>query len=766
MIVIKRKKFAQEFDENKMCRSIERAFATCQTACGTEDMKRILKEVHPRDGMRTEDLQKEIEVALMKTGFYNEARFFIIWRHLNYYQRTLANKSQFMREYLMAANAATGSKYDANSNVTEKNVATLTGELPKGDFIRLNRYRLYNKIEEMYGKGLADEYLRQLESHEIYKHDETSIMPYCVAISMYPYMLNGLKDLGGLSAKPCNLDSYCGTFINLIFAIASQFAGAVASAEFLMYFDYFARKEFSENYTEISNEFCFIGPELRKLLNSTGKWFKDINSLRIYNFQDAELNALRDKLVYDSERPLTQDELKVWYEQFKAGDTSMSVKLGDGSRTIKSFITQKFQQIVYSLNQPAASRNYQSTFWNISYFDRYYFEGIFGEFKFPDGTAPVWNTTSWLQKTFMRWFNKERLKCVLTFPVETMALLTEGNDIKDKEYADFTAEMYAEGASFFTYTSDNPDSLSSCCRLRNEMQDNTFSYTLGAGGVSTGSKSVMTINLNRLVQNAVRNKKNYVDCVREQVLKCHKYQLAFNELLLEFEKAGALPVYNAGFISMKKQYLTLGINGLVEAAEFLGIEAKPTKKYHDFVESILKVFYEENKKARTKNVMFNTEYVPAENLGAKNRKWDEEDGYAVPKRVCYNSYFYASEDTTLSLIDKFKLHGKDFVQYLDGGSALHMNLDEHLDFEQYRQCLRIAAHYGTNYFTFNIPNTICNECGNIDKRHLESCPKCGSTDIDYLTRVIGYLKRITNFPKIRQIEAGMRYYLKKDKVSV
>lgn len=247
-----------------------------------------------------------------------------------------------------------------------------------------------------------------------------------------------------------------------------------------------------------------------------------------------------------------------------------------------------------------------------------------------------------------------------------MAMLTDDKDCIDKEYADFTAEMYSKGHSFFTYLSDNPDSLSSCCRLRNEVTDNQFSYSLGAGGIATGSKSVMTLNLNRLVQNAVKEGKNYVEYLREQVLKVHKYQTAFNELIKEFFDQGALPVYNAGFISLKKQYLTLGINGMVEAAEFLGIDAKPTQEYQDFVDSILKVFYEENKKARTKELMFNTEFVPAENLGVKHAKWDREAGYKVP-RDCYNSYYYAVEDNSLTVLDKFKLHGREYVKYLDGG---------------------------------------------------------------------------------------------------
>ena len=156
-------------------------------------------------------------------------------------------------------------------------------------------------------------------------------------------------------------------------------------------------------------------------------------------------------------------------------------------------------------------------------------------------------------------------------------------------------------------------------------------------------------------------------------------------------------------------------------------------------------------------MLFNCEMIPAENVGVKHAKWDREDGYIVP-RDCYNSYFYAVEDPSLNVLDKFRLHGRRYVEHLTGGSALHMNLDEHLSKAQYRQLLRVAAREGTKYFTFNIPNTVCNDCGHIDKRYLKECPVCHSRNTDYLTRVIGYLKRVSNFSKPRQKEAAARHY--------
>ena len=433
------------------------------------------------------------------------------------------------------------------------------------------------------------------------------------------------------------------------------------------------------------------------------------------------------------------------------------VDLSLKQRTLDKVITDCFEQVVYTINQPSGARNFQSVFWNIAYYDKYYFQSLFGNFRFPDGSQPDWDSLNWLQKRFMRWFNQERTRAVLTFPVETMALLSKDGDVLDQEYADFTAEMYAAGHSFFTYLSDNADSLSSCCRLRNEIQDNGFSYTLGAGGVSTGSKSVLTINLNRCIQYATKNNIPYMQFLEEMVDLTHKVQICYNENLKYLLEKGMLPLFDAGYIAMSRQYLTIGINGLVEAAEYLNIPINDNLQYQGFVEEILGLIELYNKRYRSKDLLFNCEMIPAENVGVKHAKWDREDGYQVP-RDCYNSYFYVVEDPTVNVLDKFRLHGRKYITHLTGGSALHLNLEEHLSQKQYRQLLRVAAVEGCNYFTFNIPNTICNECGHIDKRYLKECPHCHSKDVDYLTRVIGYMKRVSSFSEARQEEEHRRYY--------
>lgn len=579
-----------------------------------------------------------------------------------------------------AQNPASGSKVDANANVTVKSLAVMEAELFKPEFIMLNRAIITNKIYEMFGNETAVSYQRDIKEHLIYIHDETSLRPYCVSISMYPFLLEGTKNLGGTSKAPTNLQSFCGSFVNLVYQIASDFAGAVATVEFLMYFDYFARKQYGDNYLRT-------------------------------NFKEVQ---------------------------------------------------QEFQGVVYAMNQPAAARGSQSVFWNISVFDKHYFEALFGEFFFPDGSQPKYASVEKLQRFFMAWFREERTKELLTFPVLTAAYLVDKETRLpiDRPFEEMLADEMSKGLSFFHYESDTADSLASCCRLRNELADNTFSYTLGAGGVSTGSYQVITINLNRLFQRYFKPHadKTYYG-LYPVVERIHKYLLAFREVIKEYISKGMLPTYSAGYIDIDKQFGTIGINGALEAYETLA-EEDDTSTFKEALKLILLSIKDLNKAALKKyGVRFNTEFVPAENLGVKNAKWDKEDGLVVP-RDCYNSYFYPVEDTSLTILDRLEAHAWDVSQYLDGGAACHLNLEQLPSKEQAIKLIEIAAQKGVPYWTTNVLCTICKDCGRIDPVTRQHCNYCGSKNIDYGTRVIGYLKPISSFSAGRQKEAAMRSYMK------
>ena len=718
----------EEYQPLKVKHGICEAYTSVNEVCPDGLLESLIKNLFIYDKISSKEIRRQVEEALMSVNKKVARAYIKKYEEKEGKDKTLKTDNDFIRDYINASNASTGSKYDSNANVENKNVVTLGQELHKGKNIQQNRYIMHNKIKALYSKKLADQYIKDLETHVLYKHDESGTpgYPYCVAITMYPFLIDGLRNLGGQSKAPTDLKSYCGEFINLVYSVSSQFMGAVATPEFLMYMDYFIRKDYGEDYLDILDK---------------------------------------------------------------------QVELNRKGRTLEQVIENCFQQVVHSMNMPAGNRGYQTVFWNVGYFDKNYFDGVFGDFKFPDGSAPKWETLSWLQKKFMKWFNEERTKYVLTFPVETMAMLTDGHDIVDKEYADFTAEMWAEGHSFFCYLSDSPDSLSSCCRLRNSLKDGenddehnhtTHQFSMGTASVATGSKSVMTINLNRVIQNATRKyfeeaegielekgvqvdiKKvkdkellyKYISTgITEMTERVHKYQRAFNEIVKDFLNANMLDVYRAGFINMRKQYLTIGVNGLTDAAEFLSIDANLNEDYEEFVNNILETINISNRKDKTRDCMYNCEFVPGENLSNKNYNWDKKDGYYVsPKHIMYSSYFFNPEDESLSILDKMKLHGNDFVKWLDGGQACHININEHLSFAQYRQLLKVASEYGCSYFTFNCKNSICNDCGHISKDTLDVCPKCGSHNIDYLTRIIGYLKRVSSFNEARQVEEHMRSY--------
>lgn len=587
---------------------------------------------------------------------------------LNLTQEQIEEKIKYIDHYIHSQNSASGSLVDANANVDTKNIGILEAEMYKPDTIQVNRALVQRKLTEKYGKKLAEKYIEDIEKHRIYIHDETSLRPYCASITLFPFLLHGTKPLGGTSEAPKNIHSFCGSFVNLVYQVASGFAGAIATVEFLLYFDYFAKKTWGTNYIDLHT---------------------------------AE-------------------------------------------------VRQALQGVVYALNQPASARGNQSVFWNISVLDRFYFEQLFGGFKFPDGTQPVYEGSfRKLQMFFMEWFRQERERALLTYPVLTASLLVDAEGKpRDKHFAWTCAEEMSKGLSFFVYESDSVDSLSSCCRLRNEFTDNTFSYTLGAGGVSTGSVQVITINMNRYVQTREEPFTNLIDRV-------HMYLLAHRAIIEDYIEGGLLPAYSTGFISLDKQFCTIGINGMLEASEYVKGKADTA-----FFSSYLKDIYNSNKEWKEETgVKFNTEFVPAENLGVKNAKWDKEDGLKVP-RACYNSYFFPVEDDSYNIIDKLRLHGKGNTQWLDGGSACHLNMEQLMSKEQAYDLICIAGKLGVNYWTFNVLMTICNDCGFINVNTENHCTKCGSKDIDYATRVIGYLKRISSFSTERQKEAGLRIYNK------
>ena len=713
MQVIKRNGNLEKFNINKIKSAVEKAFKSCnkempQYLYGTLD---ALFSTLGGDTIDIEEIQDKVENILMNDKHFDVAKSYIIYREKHKKAKFIRERIDYMNKYSQSSdNAATSSETDTNANITMKNVANLEGEVYKTTNRIIQRQRMKDKLNELFPE-VAKQYIDDLEHHIIYTHDEAStpvLKNYCQAVSLYPLMLNGVGEIDGITPKaPTNLNSFCGQFVNLAFLLASQCKGAVAFGSFFVAFNYYCVKEWGEQY--YNKQLCLV----------------------------------------------TSDHCK-------------------RKKTIKDSIIQAFQQCVWGINQPAGNRGYQSPFINFSYYDSNYFKALFENFYYPDGTKPQWEAIDYLQRLFMNYLNEERLNAVIAMPVETMALLSDGNDIIDKKYKDFTAEMYAKGHSFFTYISDNPNGLASCCRLRNEIQDNVFSFTNGLSGVMTGSCNVITLNINRIIQDwcnsiggipTIGNQHDSLKFYLINILdRVYKYHIAYKTMLYDIEDAGMLTSSKAGYIYMKKLYSTIGLNGINEAAEFLGIECSYNKEYMEFCRLITGTIKEQNRLHniydKKRPFLFNQEFVPAESLGAKNYNWDKEDGYVVnPDRVLYNSYFYLAHDNT-SVLDKFRLHGKEFTETLDGGVGCHINLEEHLSKEQYIKLIEFAVKNGTSYFTFNIPNSECEDCHYIVKKPITECPKCHSKNIKWYTRIIGYLRAIKNFGYERQIEASKRVYSK------
>lgn len=725
-MVIKRDGIKEEFNRNKIRDAVLKAFGITQNSSKTmdEDIYRAVTEITnsvvETEDQSIEDIQDQIEELLMDLGYHDVAKKYILYRKEREDIRNHATRDiKFIHNFVKSDNTANAT-IDDNSNVGTKGIGVLNAEIHKVDN-KLTNTEWWESFVKKRDPNFNIKVMRNDFKTILYPHDSSSQVgePYCMAASMYPFLLFGLEKLGGKSAVPKNLDSFCGIYVNLNFALASEIKGAVATPEFLMYMDYFCRKEWGNNY--------YLKPSVK----------------------------------------ITTD---------------YCIK----QKTIGSQIDQYFQQVTYSINQIAGSRGMQSPFTNFSFFDKYFFEGMFGEFVFPDGTKPEWNSTNWLQRRYLHWLNQERLKCILTFPVCSYACLTdkEGN-FKDLDTFHFICSEYAQGNSFFTYLSRSVDSLSSCCRLQNAVQENTFNTTNGQIGIMTGSKNVITLDLNRIIQDWQHTWSDYKDHIDVDTNKCcfpvdwitHKdfqegikkyienilervylYQYAYNDLMHWCKDHHLYAAYDAGFINLDKQYLTIGINGLNQAAEYLGMECNNNIYYKTFCRLIFSTIKEQNKKHKTKTAQFNTEQVPAESASVKLYNRDKADGYWIPTDTnLYASYIFKPNDTHISILDKIILHSSEFAaDELDGGSACHLNLSEHLSQKQYEYLLKFMAKVGCKYATFNIPNCECEECHFIAKQPFSKCPKCGSTHVSLWDRIIGYLTKISNWSAARQLEGSTR----------
>lgn len=716
MFVIKRNGSKEEFSTEKIRSAMLQAFQACNFPLSEKDKKdvsvfldNIEKEAH--EDISVEDIQNKVEKYLCKRWF-PVGKVYMLYREKHTEARIIKDKVNFIHNYNDSDSSATNlSNTDDNANTINKNAATLEGELYKDTSRLVQRSQMKELLAEI-NSPYRDQYIKDLEHHIFYQHDESCsiLKPYCSAYTLYPLLVDGTTNVDGTkNHAPHHLSSFCGQFQNLVFLLSAQKKGAGAYGEFFNFFSYFCEKEWGKEYYK------------------------------------------KEDVIITNEHCLEQ-------------------------KTIGQTIDQYFQSITHYINQPAGNRGYQSPFTNFNVFDSYYWHTMFDDFYFPDGSKPNWDAVNWLQKRYIRWLNKERTETILTFPVVTVCCLTNDNDALDKEYKDFITTQWAEGDSLFAYLSKNADSISSCCRLRNEVTDNTFSSTTGLTGVQTGSCNVMTLNLNRIIQDCDRSYgikqhggwrentsfiKEYLEGI---LLRVYDYQCAYKTGLYKMDAHGMFPQTKAGYINFDRLYCTIGVNGFNEAARFLGLTVSNNKEYLDFASWVLNVIKQYNRQHSSKKFMFNLELVPAESLGVKNYNWDKQDGYWVPSdKNLYNSYIYDAHDNT-SILDKIAMQGGRIAQSIDGGQASHINLEDNLSKEQYTKLLEYAIKVGNNYITFNVPQTQCDDCGFIAKHPFHVCPKCGSHNTTLWTRIIGYLKPLKSWSESRQQEGSHRMFAKKNEV--
>ena len=740
--VVKRNGRIEAFDVEKIVNAAKKAYKACNAELSKETEDTLRGLFTDKDTIGIEEIQDSVEKILMKDN-PEFAKAFIIYRYKHQESRLARERIDYINKYSESSdNASSSSETDANANVTMKNVANLEGEVYKKNNRTIQRQRMKDKLKELF-PDVAKQYERDLENHIIYVHDEASSpVPKKYCLAASLYPL--------MTEGVGNIDGVTPSPPNDI----QSYSGQVTNLTFLL-------------------------SSQAKGAVALGEYIIALNYYIIQEFGPK------------------------WYDKL---DVIITNEHSLKRYTVKSYIRKGMKQFIYGVNQPAGNRSYNSPFSNISYYDSTYFHALFDEFYYPDGTQPEWKAIDVLQRIFMELHRELRLIKPLTFPVTTMAMVHDNKDVIDKEYKELCAEEWAKGGSFFCYLSDNPSSLASCCRVLNEITDNTFSSINGLQGVMTGSCNVITLNLNRIVQDwweSIRPKEyhlipgkpevkytkepvNILEYEKEnlnallkslseylQIIldRVYKYHIAYKTILYELEDKGMFADSNAGYIYLKKLYSTIGLIGYCEAAQFLGMKINNNEEYKDFLKLIFGTVKEQNKlhsiHDKKRPFLFNSEAIPGENLAVKLYEWDKKDGYYVPeKQNLYSSYFFLQWDNKISVLDKLRLHGKYINSACDGGQACHIHLNEHLSKEQYDKILDFCIKEGVNYFTFNIPMSECKDCGHTVNAPITKCPKCGSTKIDWWTRIIGYLRPVSAWANPRQIEFSKRILSNKEDVKI
>ncbi|MDI3473059.1 MAG: hypothetical protein PWQ20_373 [Thermotogaceae bacterium] len=585
------------------------------------------------------------------------------------------------------------SPVDANANVRSKHIGTYFVNLPKA-YTRLHSiYAIWKKLLDLFDKKTADEFVESQINGAIYVHDlhHSAYMPYCYAYSLEKIVFEGLQFIDTIKSSPAkHLSTFVQHVIQFVMFASNQSSGAVGLPDLFVWMWYFIKK--------------------------------------------------------DIENGIISQEKLDWY------------------------IKQHFQIIVYSLNQPI--RTNQAPYTNFTYLDRNYIKAIFEDSKYPDGTLieeQIEDIIN-LQKKFWLWISEEREKQMFTFPVLTASLLYKDGYFLDEDSAKFINKVNLKWQDTNWYISDTVDAVASCCRLTSSTK-NMKEFTLhsasssinelkgmmnsiGGSDLNIGSFKVITINLPRIALESAGKISKFMDILGNRIRLVQKVLVSIREIIKERISQGLLPLYSNGLMDLNRQYGTVGIIGIWEAATILGLTCKSFEgvKYSEegemFVLKILDRLKEESEHGKKSfGFSFNIEQIPGEKAAVVLA---EKDRHVFK----LSSYFeiYSNQWLPLTveanLLDRIRYSGI-FDKKVSGGAILHVNLGNKFrnENEAWRM-VNLIAKTGVVYFAFNHKISVCPDGHAF---YGDICPVCLKKKSDEFTRIVGYLVPVSGFNKKRRI---------------
>ena len=444
------------------------------------------------------------------------------------------------------------------------------------------------------------------------------------------------------------------------------------------------------------------------------------------------------------------------------------------------YLRQQFQKFVYRLNQPFL-RIDQSSFTNVSIFDRPYLEGIFGGVEFPDGTFAIDHIEDLIdcQKTFMEVVAEiRREQNMFTYPVLTYSLLKR-NDFKegeieemirtrdwkifiDEDFAKWCSSHNIEWSDSNFFCSDNVGVLSNCCRLLSDTSKlDAFINSIGGTALSVGSCRVSTINLVRIAYESEFDKKKYLKILRQRTLLDCKALYSMRHILKRNIEKGLLPNYQEGAVELDKQFCTIGGIGMYEVMDLFGLintDELGCKSYSDeaveFATQILDVMNDVKDNFEC-DFTFNIEMIPAENCAGVICQADnllfEQNKYFIYS----NQWIPLMEKCTIQ--EKCRL-GSLFDSKCGGGCIAHINIENRFANEESAwDMLNYVAAMNVIYFAFTTKISTCkNKHAFISEK---TCPQCGEPIADTYARVVGFYVPVSSYQKIRKKEFDKRRWM-------